>query len=57
MHCKITNHFATLLGVVGKHLWQFLQIVAGDTVRENMHRVACFPHVEAGGLHTGGSVS
>ena len=49
-------YFAALFGIIGEHLRQLLQVVTGDAVREDMHRVACFPHIETGGLHAGGSI-
>ena len=32
--------------VIGEHLWEFLQVVAGDAVGEDMHRVSSLGHVE-----------
>ena len=49
-------YFAALFGIIREHLGQLLQVVTGDAVGEDMHRVASFTHIEAGGLHAGGSI-
>ncbi len=42
--------------IIGEHLWEFLQVVAGDTVGEDMHREACLGHIETRRFHAGRSV-
>ena len=43
--------------IIGEHLREFLQVVAGDTVGENMYCEACLGHVETRRFHTGRSIS
>ena len=50
------HHFNEILDstalafVVRKHLREFLFIIAGDTVRQNMNDIAVFRHIVAGGF-------
>ena len=43
--------------VVGEHLWEFLQVVAGDAVGEDVHRVSSLGHVETRRFHASCSIS
>ena len=58
----LLNHFIQLFDsapfafIVNKHLINFLLIIAGDAVRNNMNRVAGLFHIVAGRLHTGGCI-
>ena len=43
--------------VVGEHLREFLQVVAGNAVGEDMYRETSFGHVETRRFHAGRSIS
>jgi tetratricopeptide (TPR) repeat protein len=48
--------FTALTCVIAEHFVHLFQIIAGDTVGNDMYGVTGLGHVEAGGFHAGGGI-